>query len=235
MTGAGIAAADADRKARLAPRVFYFRRKKRRKPVLVWTDAMWKPSAEAPARIGFVVFVPSDDDEEEDGEGARPRGTWYHSSLVVPADFMRTFVERKQYIGQLELLGAVAVYYSAPELFRDRRVIHFIDNASALASIVKGYSSAADSARIVHSFWALICGLAADAWFFFVPSEANVADWPSRGDLSYVEGVLGSSWLDTKLPPIESWGSVLEALAAAAAAPSRAADSASRRGRKRRP
>jgi len=167
---------------------------------------MWSPSEEAPARVGFVVFVPDDE-----GEG----GSWYHSSLVVPESFMRLFAVRTQYIGQLELLAAVAVYYSMPEVFRDRPVFHFIDNASALAAIVKGYSSSVDSARVVHSFWALVSGLCADVWMVYVRSEANVADMPSRGDLSYVTGVLGSEGRATVLPPIESWGSVAEALAAA--------------------
>ena len=57
---------------------------------------------------------------------------------------------------------------------RDRRVFHFIDNASALASIVKGYSSSNDSARtVVHSFWALVSGLSADVWMVYVRSEAK--------------------------------------------------------------
>ena len=62
-----------------------------------------------------------------------------------------------------------------------------------------------------------------------------------RGDLPLlqcVEESLGSSWRETRLPPIESWGSVLQALAAASAASSDAAAAssaaASRRGRKRR-
>ena len=49
----------------------------------------------------------------------------------------------------------------------------------------------------------------------YVRSEANVADMPSRGDLSYVTAVLGSEERPTTLPPIESWGSVAGALAVA--------------------
>ena len=86
---------------------------------------------------------------------------------------------------------------------------------------------------MVHSFWALVSGLSTDVWFYFVPSEANVADWPSRGDLSYVEGVLGSEWVDTRLPPVDAWGSVLEALSVADALPPVGGAPSSRRGRKR--
>lgn len=213
--------ADADGKPRLRPRVLSLRRRRKLRPILVWTDAMWSPSEDSPARIGFVVYVPNDD-----GAG----GSWYHSSLVIPEVFMRLFAVRTQYIGQLELLAAVAVYYSMPEVFRGRRVLHFIDNASALAAIVKGYSSSEDSARVVHSFWALVSGLSSDVWMVYVRSEANVADMPSRGDFSYVTSELGSRWCDTRLPPIDSWGSVAAALdAAAGASPSPAARKRARR------
>ena len=62
---------------------------------------------------------------------------------------------KKQYIGQLELLYAVAVFTSLPRVLAGRRVIHFIDNTSAIAGLVKGYSRAIDSGRIVNAFHAL--------------------------------------------------------------------------------
>ena len=67
-------------------------------------------------------------------------------------------------------------------------------------------------------------------------SSCVLCSCASRGDLSYVEGTLGSSWRDTRLPPIDAWGSVLEALAAAqvAAPSSTAVSSSDRRARKRR-
>ena len=41
---------------------------------------------------------------------------------------------------------------------------------------------APDSVRIVHAFAAFNLGQDASAWFEWVPSKANVADLPSRGD-----------------------------------------------------
>ena len=41
---------------------------------------------------------------------------------------------------------------------------------------------APDSVRIVHAFAAFNLGQDASAWFEWVPSNANVADLPSRGD-----------------------------------------------------
>jgi hypothetical protein len=148
-----------------------------------------------------VVFVP--------GEGTGP-DLWLHSSDVVSPEFMEQFSVRLQYIGQLELLAAVAVYYSLPHLFVDRQVIHWVDNTSAVAGLLKGYSSVADSARIVHAFWAIASALGSDVWFEYVPSKANIADAPSRNDCSYVES-LGSDRCPFVCPPIDAWRSPAEA------------------------
>ena len=93
-----------------------------------------------------------------------------------PQDVMARFVEKRQYIGQLELLAAVLVYYSVPEL-RGSSPIHWIDNTSAIATLIKGYSGAPDSARLLHAFKAFAFGFGVDPWWFqWVPSKANIAD-----------------------------------------------------------
>ena len=59
---------------------------------------------------------------------------------------LRRFVPgRGQYIGQLELLAAVSVYYSLADDLRGSEVIHFIDNSGAMASLVKDYSRDVDA------------------------------------------------------------------------------------------
>ena len=107
-----------------------------------------------------------------------------HGSREVSLAFMSNFIYRKQQIGQLELLAALVPYLSAPEVFRGKRVMHWIDNTSAVAGIAKGYSGVPDSARIVHATHATLAGLGASVWFEYVRSKANVADVPSREDLS---------------------------------------------------
>jgi hypothetical protein len=67
---------------------------------------------------------------------------------------------------------------------------HWIDN-SAVAALVKGYSSAIDSPRIVHGAHVTLAGLQADVWFEYVRTDANVADEPSRADLSGARYELG--------------------------------------------
>ena len=44
-------------------------------------------------------------------------------------------------------------------------------------------------------------------WFEFVYSEANVADWPSRGELGFVTD-LEALACEMRVPPSDSWGAV---------------------------
>ena len=99
-------------------------------------------------------------------------------------------MRRRQQIGQVELLGAVAPYLSLPDLLRGRDIIHFVDNTSAVAALTKGFSRVPDSARIVHAFHAWCAGARARVWFEYVASDANPSDTPSRelelaGELFY--------------------------------------------------
>ena len=69
------------------------------------------------------------------------------------------------------------------------RVIHWIDNTSAISAINKGYSARPDSARLAHAFHAFNLGFEARVWFeyamcSYVNTDANVSDAPSRDDLS---------------------------------------------------
>jgi len=82
-------------------------------------------------------------------------------------------------------------YLSLPSLLRGRKVLHWIDNSSAVAAAVKGYSKAVDSARIVHALHATMAGLGIRAWFEYVRTDANVSDKPSREDLSEMRYALG--------------------------------------------
>jgi len=93
-----------------------------------------------------------------------------------------------------------------------RRTIHFIDNTSAIAGLVKGYSSAPDSGLIVNAFHAYNLGLGAEPFFEYVRSEANVADAPSRGMIDEMVEALRDGGIQTeikyvacKLPQVEQW------------------------------
>ena len=163
--------------------------------VQVWTDAMWEPGQREPARVAFVVRFPA-----EDGSG---KSKWLFGARNTPEVLMRRFVRRKNYIGQLELLAAVAVYYSVPEL-RGRRVLHWIDNTGVIAALTKGYSRAPDSVRILHVFKAFCLGLGVSAWFQWVPSKANIADLPSRNEFDLLRR-FGAVERRLIFPEFEAW------------------------------
>ena len=81
----------------------------------------------------------------------------------------------------------------------------YIPLTSAIAGLVKGYSSRPDSARLVHAFHAFNVRVGARAWFAHVASKANVADAPSRDDFDYVTHILGAVWVPTVFPDVALW------------------------------
>jgi hypothetical protein len=101
---------------------------------------------------------------------------------------------RRQYIGQLEALAAVATYYtladgaplpdgSRSHALRGRDVIHYVDNFGALACLVKGDSRDPDIGRLAHVLSAILVSIRARPWMDYVRSAANIADLPSRFDI----------------------------------------------------
>ena len=180
----------------LPPKRIIFGRRRRR-PVLVWTDAAYSRSSDPPGRLGAVVFDPEAD-------------RWRHASMDISQEWLTRFAEKRQYIGQLECLAAVAVYFSLPEL-RGRDVIHFIDNTGALSALAKGYTGDIDSARLVHAFHMFNAAAQANVWFNFVPSGANISDLPSRGRVDEYLSIImdlfdaASEEFEMALPPCGSW------------------------------
>lgn len=154
-------------------------------PTLVWTDGAYE-DAGATRDVGFIIASPRPEAEwppplEVDMQ------RWFASSYslvhgadVIPDDLHHALVERKQQIGQVEIIGAITPYLSCPSLLAGKEVIHWIDNTSALAALMKGYSGIPDSAHLVHAFHAWNAGAGASVWFEYVPTHANPADEPSR-------------------------------------------------------
>ena len=170
---------------RLPVRVFRFKAKQR-KPVILYTDAMYETST-GEARIGIAIFDP-----EAAAEGRPP---WRHVSATVPRWVFDCWRVREQYIGPLETIAPLIALLSAPEAFRDRDVVLFIDNTGALFGLGKGDCREADSARIIHLFHVAAAALRARVWVEHVATGANLADMPSRDDLSLLRR-LGSVPVD---------------------------------------
>jgi len=129
--------------------------------------------------------------------------------VVTPA-LLAKFRPRSQYIGQLEVLAALCAPLSRPAQYRGREVIAFIDNSGALFGLSKGYMRDVDSARMVHVFHSLAAALSSQFWFEFVPSGANLAAQPSRGEFSLLRE-LGSTEFAVRWPDLDSaWAQVYD-------------------------
>ena len=159
------------------------------RPLIVWSDASWEKGV---GQLGFVVYVPE-------------TGEFLHSSSDIPQHILDMFVRNKQKIGQCEILAANVPYYSLPDLFRGRQVVHWIDNTSAISCLIHGYSGRPDSALLVNAFNMFNAGLRCRIHYEYVESKANVADLPSRGSFLYLTDVLGSRWVDTECLEAGTW------------------------------
>ena len=185
------------------PRVFRLAGRRRR-PIIVYTDARYSPGAAEPAELGIAIYDPEDD------ETGGPQ--WRHSSLVVTPAVMALLAKREQYVGQLEVMAGVAAFTSRPEQFRGRDVILFIDNTGALFGLAKGYSGDDDSARMIHAFHSVLAAIDCNVWLEYVQSGANIADQPSRGDVALLLS-LGSIAFDMQLPPVGGdWSATYKAM-----------------------
>ena len=166
-------------------------------PVIIYTDASFRwlqePGKERVpvAILGFYVID-------------RVTGVELISGMMLPTFFFKFLsTDLETYISQMELIAAIAVYYTLPSLLADRAVIHFIDNFAALSALVHGYASKPDLARLVNLFHAQIAALR--CWFYgdWVPSKANPADVPTRAERLH-EVPPSATWVEMALPALEA-------------------------------
>ena len=86
----------------------------------------------------------------------------------------------QKYINIAEAIALVAPLFTCPDLIRGRSFIHFVDNTFALSLLVHGYAQKHECAAIVNQYYLRLASLSAHPYFEWVPSEANLADLPSR-------------------------------------------------------
>lgn len=149
----------------------------------------------------MIVYTDAMYDGAKTPNPADPEHKWRYASAGVTDEIIARFRPREQYVGQLEVLAAVAAYTSRPEQLRDRDVIHFIDNVGAYSGLGKGYSPDMDSARLVSVFHTMNAALRSNVWFEYVPSRPTISDLrvPSRNEFellnsSEYKAEIFSSW-----------------------------------------
>ena len=188
-----------------------------RKPLLVWSDASWEKGV---GWLGFVVYDPQ-------------QARFFYSDSHVPSYILEFFIAKKQKIGQCEILAALMVYTSMPETFRDRDVIHWIDNTSAISCLLHGYSGKVDSALMVNAFHLFNAGLRARIHFEYVESKANVADLPSRQEFVYLLLSLAARRVPTFIHPSATWSGPMRHFIASSSPPENSTFRSPRRKRPR--
>ena len=146
-----------------------------RPPVVLYTDAMYNPpsshrSAQV-SRLGAVTFHP---DFSEPSHGTLLLPQWVYNYLAQ---------HDKTLIMQAEMLAALSALMSDPSAFAGRKVIIFVDNTGALSSLLHGYSSKPDAARLCNLFHLYAAAIGCSIYFEWVPSKANLADLPSRATI----------------------------------------------------
>ena len=134
----------------------------------------------------------------------RVTGVELISGMMLPTFFFAFLsTDLETYISQVELVAAIAVYYTLPALLADRAVIHFIDNFAALSALVHGYASKPDLARLVNLFHAQVAALRCLFYGDWVPSKANPADVPTRDERTH-EVPPSATWVQMVLPALEA-------------------------------
>ena len=66
------------------------------------------------------------------------------------------------------------------KVFRNRRVLIFIDNEAAKAALIRSYSPLVDAAHMLSEIAALDVQLECFPWYCRVPSKSNFSDAASR-------------------------------------------------------
>ena len=131
-------------------------------------------------------------------------GAETEASIELPQAYYGFFTsDLKTYISQAEMVAAVCLFWSRPDLVAGRRIIHFIDNTSALSGLVNGYSSKPDIARLINLFHVATIALGCEWWGEWVPSAANLADIPTREKSASLRPPHVADGGEIELPPLD--------------------------------
>ena len=103
-------------------------------------------------------------------------------------------------IMEIEGIAPLLILHNWPWLMKDCLWLHFIDNNSALGSLVKGSASVCQQDIIIGHTWSLAAKQGVLPWFDRVDSKSNPVDGLSRKDFS------GSwNWQPISFPAFVLW------------------------------
>ena len=133
--------------------------------VLVYTDASDSPDHSG---MGIVII---------DTKTNRK----FISECIVPPEFLNLLRrDRDAIINHPELLAIECAFLTFGDIVRGRKVLFFGDNTSSLSAVVHGYSASPELGRLSNATQLSMAALQCDVFFAYVPTDANIADIPSR-------------------------------------------------------
>ena len=101
---------------------------------------------------------------------------------------------------EIEAIAPLLILHNWPWLVKDALWIHFIDNNSALGSLVKGSSSVGQQDILVGHTWCMVAHLNTLPWFDRLDSKSNPVVGLSRKDFS------GNwNWMPIQFPLYVLW------------------------------
>ncbi len=107
--------------------------------------------------------------------------TWYQHGSVPPA-VLRKFCARRAFIYLLEAIAPV-ICLVLGHRHLNQFVVIYVDNQAALQALTKGYGRDPSVNNLVSFFWHLVARLELQVALTWVPSELNISDPISRGDM----------------------------------------------------
>ena len=158
------------------------------KPFVLYTDASDVPERERRYGVGAVLI------------DQRVSPKLYHFSLEIPPETVSHWLSKRTYMGQLEIYAGPIALYTWASLLSDTHLIHFVDNDSALACLVRGYSPKSDSCALVGLYWLTAAKHRVASYIDRVESKSNLSDGPSRFDTDLLSR-LGSQAVTPCVPP----------------------------------
>ena len=148
--------------------------------VTIWTDA-----AGATRMLSAVVHA---------------HGQFFYTMLAVPLCIWQSLLHREDnQIGVQETLAVALALGTFPHFLPRSRIVCYVDNDGARASMMKGASHSPEINTLVGRMWLEMATLQASFFSARVETHANIADGPSRGDCSLMVR-LGACWVAPALP-----------------------------------
>ena len=117
-------------------------------------------------------------------------------------------VSSEQRINECESLAALLGVSTLGSFLQDADVMHFVDSTAAEGILIKGYSRSRTLAAISGAYWSTASQHCMTVWIGRVPSKLNVADGPTRNDLSIVNHY-GWTLTQPYLVDASSWWALL--------------------------